>query len=284
MSTTPWIIAFTVAAITTLSLAIILAYPQPSVPAQYLTTVPADTNILDQPTEATARAPFDTVLTALASLNPDAMLADPVLQEKCQQPSQMDQNAVVVAAERAVGSTVRILEVGTGTSTVHGPTHLQAALKKPVEWLGFETYEPWAASINKIWEDAPVPEVSVAVMHVDVGMTSPHKGWPAEPGRTAHILRWTNILKGMTAAARNGYAPDVVIVDGRFRVAVACLAAVMWPQCVIVWDDYTGRKYYHHVEHAALVKQDTVGRVALFRLGDAEAAQQLVSNHMFDRR
>ena len=60
--------------------------------------------------------------------------------------------------------------------------------------------------------------------------------------------------------------PDLVLIDGRFRVACflhSLLAAA--PATPILFDDYTNRPHYHLVEEFCPIAE-TEGRQALFRV------------------
>jgi hypothetical protein len=60
--------------------------------------------------------------------------------------------------------------------------------------------------------------------------------------------------------------PDLVLIDGRFRVA-CFLHSLLTAEAgtPILFDDYTNRPYYHLVEEFCPIEQ-TEGRQALFRL------------------
>lgn len=73
-------------------------------------------------------------------------------------------------------------------------------------------------------------------------------------------------------------SPDVILIDGRFRVAcfMACLMQAT-PGAKILFDDYTDRPHYHVVEQIVRPAQ-TSGRMALFArpsLVNRDQARQL---------
>ena len=68
---------------------------------------------------------------------------------------------------------------------------------------------------------------------------APRQPWPAAP---THAGPW----RAVRAA---GVQPDLVLVDGRFRVACFLYSLLhMKAGGVILWDDYTNRPEYHSVE------------------------------------
>ena len=62
--------------------------------------------------------------------------------------------------------------------------------------------------------------------------------------------------------------PDLVVIDGRFRV-LCFLTSVMYAPVgtKIIFDDYTNRPFYHVVEEFLKIK-DTCGRQALFEVNE----------------
>jgi hypothetical protein len=65
--------------------------------------------------------------------------------------------------------------------------------------------------------------------------------------------------------------PDLVLVDGRFRVACAQATALeakrRGAKATLLIDDYAGRPRYHSIEQF-LGKPEMVGRLALFQVGN----------------
>lgn len=64
--------------------------------------------------------------------------------------------------------------------------------------------------------------------------------------------------------------PDVVLIDGRFRVAAFVASALnINKKTTIIFDDYVGRAQYHCVEPIAM-PSETVDRAAIFELTPQE--------------
>jgi len=73
--------------------------------------------------------------------------------------------------------------------------------------------------------------------------------------------------------------PDLVLIDGRFRVACflhSLLAAE--PGTPILFDDYSNRPHYHLVEESYPIEQ-TEGRQALFRV-PAELDREVIGREL----
>ncbi len=147
-----------------------------------------------------------------------------------------------------------ILEYGSGGSTVLAaalPEKRIFTVESDAAWLGM--MQEWFA------QNPPVspPELH----HGDVG---PTKRW-GYPASTASFLLWPNYAQ--TVWDRADFAmPEVVLVDGRFRLA--CMLTVAWRMTrplVMLVDDYSGRPGYHEAE-SMLGAPQMIGRLARFDL------------------
>jgi hypothetical protein len=149
------------------------------------------------------------------------------------------------------------LEYGSGGSTV-----LAAHLNK--SFISVDTDRFFLKSVGrKIGSLASHQRL----VHVDIGLTGP---W-GSPLRTAHpttqrLNKW-KAYPGVPWRFIDVCLPDLILVDGRFRVACAltCLANLKgFSSATILIDDYAGRPYYHVVEkYAKLLK--LAGRMAIFQ-------------------
>ena len=154
-----------------------------------------------------------------------------------------------VALEAAFGAATRILEYGSGASTA-----LAARLGRPI--ISVESDREWAGLVREYL--AGVSDLA-QVHHVNVGPTG-ERGMPTRPRfhRLFHaypLSVWDRPDLG---------EPDLVFIDGRFRLA--CLLAVRLrarqPTAVLI-DDYAARPHYHAAEKIAR-KDGMAGRMARF--------------------
>lgn len=154
-----------------------------------------------------------------------------------------------------------ILEYGTGGSTL-------LALESNIEnfVMGCETDGQWLARLSTEIVSRNLSNRFLPV-YQDIGKTT-EWGYPCfkedkytqERGRqflNAPTLPW-HILK------KRNLAPDVVFIDGRFRVAsfIATFLNARQP-CTIIFDDYKDRPYYHIVERLIKPKK-FIDRTAFF--------------------
>jgi hypothetical protein len=159
--------------------------------------------------------------------------------------------AALTAAFRAASC---YLEYGSGGSTV-----LALDLGVPVI-VSVESDRAWLQLVRqKLAARASLD--SHHLLHVDVGPTKIH-GYPASDAgwRQFHTYPLTPWDFCRTRALN----PDLVLVDGRFRIA-CFLATVLFarPGCRILFDDFQDRPFYHSVK-AFAEAGPVYGRMAEF--------------------
>lgn len=75
---------------------------------------------------------------------------------------------------------------------------------------------------------------------------------------------------------KKGVKPDVVLIDGRFRVACFLSSLLLCEDgATIIFDDYKNRKYYHVIERVILPTKIS-GRQAIFKICLEELDKQLI--------
>ena len=81
--------------------------------------------------------------------------------------------------------------------------------------------------------------------------------------------------------------PDLVLIDGRYRVACALESArrahLSGATALLMFDDYEGRSFYHVIEDY-LGKPERIGRAALFSIGKAMIPEDVVRRFAEDPR
>jgi hypothetical protein len=135
------------------------------------------------------------------------------------------------------------LEYGTGGSTVKA-----VKLGIPVI-LAVESDAIWLEAVrNKI--DKLISGSRYQLMHVDIGPTGAG-GYPVSEADWKNYWRYP--LEVWESCWSKNLVPDLVLVDGRFRVA-CFLASILFGQagCRILVDDYFDRPYYTQVERFTL--------------------------------
>lgn len=161
---------------------------------------------------------------------------------------------VAAAVREAYAGAETILEYGAGGSTV-----LAAELPGKVVFT-VESDAEWMARLEG-WFDAHPPAARLTLHHADIG---PTRDW-GHPLDESAVKRWPGYA--LSVWDRKDFEhPDVVLIDGRFRVA--CLLATAFRisrPVTVLFDDYAPRRHYHSVE-AMLRPVAMIGRMARFEL------------------
>jgi hypothetical protein len=147
-----------------------------------------------------------------------------------------------------------ILEYGTGDSTL-----LAAALPGRTVFA-VESDAAWLAAMRAHFAANP-PAADLRLHHADIGPTR-EWGHPADERRRR---RWPGYALSVWDRA-DFLQPDVVLIDGRFRIA--CLLTVAFRSSrpvTVLLDDYRGRKGLHGIE-ALLRPAGFAGRMARFEV------------------
>lgn len=128
----------------------------------------------------------------------------------------------------------RYLEYGCGLSSEFVASNYDCQIRS------VETSSEWAEKIQaNLGQRADI-------FHVNLGPVGP---W-GRPEGYSHRQRFTDYCE---AGFKDDYAPDVVLIDGRFRVAVFLTALLrVSPGTHMVFDDYPNRPHYHVVEEIIL--------------------------------
>lgn len=158
------------------------------------------------------------------------------------------------AVRAAFGDARVILEYGSGGTT------LIAAEQPGRVVFSVESDRKWLDGMQA-WFRANPGEAELHLIYGDIG---PTKRW-GYPVDGAHFRRWPGYANAVWD--RDDFRqPDVVLIDGRFRLA--CFLTTMirsTAPVTVLWDDYDGRPTYHAVED--LVKPvDRIGRMARFEV------------------
>ncbi|WP_232790455.1 hypothetical protein [Pelagovum pacificum] len=147
-----------------------------------------------------------------------------------------------------------ILEYGAGGSTV-----VASEMPEKTIW-SVESDADWIDMMN-VWFDANEVASRPVLVHGDVGKVK-NWGMPVNNAAQARFARYPLAVWDMDGFMQ----PDLVLIDGRFRVGclLACLFRSKAPLTVL-FDDYDNRPEYHVVETYAQ-KVETVGRMARFEI------------------
>jgi hypothetical protein len=158
------------------------------------------------------------------------------------------------AVSAAYGAARVILEYGAG-----GSTALAGGMAGKTVFA-VESDRVWVARLRD-WFAGHPPVSPVTLHHADIG---PTRDW-GFPKSLRNHMKWAGYPIGIWDEP--GFvAPDVVLIDGRFRLACFLTVLLRSAQPVtVLWDDYEDRPHYHRVED--LVQPVArAGRLARFEI------------------
>ncbi len=143
--------------------------------------------------------------------------------------------------------TRRYFEFGMGGSS------LMAVRAGIAEMVSIDSDPAWIEAVRSHPEIAPrVADGSVSLLHADIG---PVADWGRPADRSA-LRKWSTYLSaGWAEWARRGTLPDLVLVDGRFRVACCLSVAVA---CARLPEDIYPRVMMHDVDDKRAYYRDAL--------------------------
>ena len=158
--------------------------------------------------------------------------------------------AAAVTASYAAGRV--ILEYGSGGSTV-----LAGQMEGKIV-TSVESDKAWVARLRD-WFAANPAVSPVTLHHAYIGRT---REWGFPKSLKQHT-KWASYPVGIWDEP--GFeVPDVVLIDGRFRLACMLIVMLRTPHPVtVLWDDYAERPHYHRVEQL-VAPVAMAGRLARF--------------------
>ena len=166
----------------------------------------------------------------------------------------MEPEGIALLGEHLTGIRV-FLEYGSGGSSL---MVAQAGVKSI---YSVDTDKQFLKAVRQRLLDEGIPRRRYIPIYVDIGAT---KEW-GRPVDESHARDWPAYCTApWEKLLKTGERPDLVLIDGRFRVASFLITMLMAPPgCVILFDDYGDRPEYHVVERY-LQPARLAGRMAEF--------------------
>jgi hypothetical protein len=161
---------------------------------------------------------------------------------------------------RALAKSAFYIEYGSGGSTV-----LAARLGKKFISVDSDKY-----FLKAVRRKIGALQPQQILIHSDIGINGPW-GIPVFKAETeARRRRWSDYPEAPWRAVAESHmgTPDLILVDGRFRVACAltCLKYMMEsPDTVLLVDDYRNRPNFQVIEEFASL-EGMAGRMGIFRV------------------
>lgn len=153
-----------------------------------------------------------------------------------------------------VNSSTFYVEYGTGGSTVQ-------ASKWGKPFIGVDSDKVFLESVKRKLGNLKSDQ---HLIHVDIGLTGPW-GIPIfKKPMTSRLKKWKSYPAAPWTLISKDNLPDLILVDGRFRVACALTSIKHMPKYAhLLVDDYAERPHYHIIERFARLDA-MVGRMAVF--------------------
>lgn len=125
-----------------------------------------------------------------------------------------------------------ILEYGSGGSTAYAACHSRAPI------VSIESDAAWAAKLIDTLTRAGVMRADVDIRHANIGKT---REWGMPATHNDWRRYWAYPMGFWLGEGR--FDPDLVLIDGRFRLG-CFLATILNTRkpVTVLWDDYVGRE------------------------------------------
>lgn len=149
--------------------------------------------------------------------------------------------------------------------------------------MTFETDPNYLEFIQKKYHQIDIDSRNKFI-HLDIGPTK-EWGWPISNSQESLYPNY--IAASQRAMKANSFLPDLILIDGRFRVSAFLSCVLQFPGAKVLFDDYVDRENYHVVESVIKPKR-TVGRIAKFKVPKNLSkkkileALRLIDSHLLD--
>ncbi len=144
----------------------------------------------------------------------------------------------IALLRRTLREGARYLEFGAGGSTA------EALAAGVTQLTSVESSSVWVERVSMHSSVAPAVAAGRArLMHVDIG---PIENW-GYPSDKASAIKWPAYSQAVWATLEAS-SLDIVLVDGRFRVA--CALNAVWrcrPETLLMVHDFWDRAHYHEI-------------------------------------
>jgi hypothetical protein len=150
----------------------------------------------------------------------------------------------------------KVFEWGTGVSTYYLGTHSGCSI------VSIESSKSWANVINQIFLREGLSEIC-KVIFINIGPTKSY-GTPIKMFQRFNKSKFKNYWE--VANQFKSFNPEVVLIDGRFRILCALESLTVFkPPFTLIIDDYTLRPSYN-ILSTLLGDPVLIDRSAIFKL------------------
>jgi len=151
----------------------------------------------------------------------------------------------------------RIIEYGSGGST------MLAAKSETTDIITVESNPFWLLELMGAYKEQNLPG-NIIPIYSNIGQTKAY-GHPKDTSQRDNWPSYANLP--WQYSEENDFQPELVLIDGRFRVACFLSSCVNTTKSIkILFDDYVGRSYYHVVEDIIKPSKFIDNRLAVFEV------------------
>jgi hypothetical protein len=166
--------------------------------------------------------------------------------------------------KNALAGAACLLEYGCGGSTVYA-----CEVARVATVISVDSDSAWVDRVRSSLNDTPS---NLLISHCDIGET---KDWGYPKNNDGFANFWRYMAQPWEVADGHGHQPDVILIDGRFRVACFLFSLLAGPLgATILFDDYFDRPEYFVVEQFCNVIERQ-GRLGVFRISRGYSAVDL---------
>lgn len=146
------------------------------------------------------------------------------------------------------------LEYGCGGSTVYA-----AKVANVPSIIAVDTNREW---VDRVTASIQGSEGRFFIEHCDLGPTG---DWGVPKSDEKRKFFWRYVVTPWNTAKQNSLTPELVLIDGRFRIASFLFSLLSAPEgTTILFNDYFDRPHYAVAEEFCRVDQRR-GRMAVFK-------------------
>ena len=157
--------------------------------------------------------------------------------------------------EMHLGESKKYLEFGSGAST------LMALRNSSLSIVSFDTSKEYLEYLASDIKLLNLPQENLTLSFVDIGPTG-EWGRPLDESLNKNFPRYSRVPFEFINSIH--FLPDLILIDGRFRVAVFVQVIINCPGSIVIFDDYNDRPQYFEIE-TLLKPFENCGRMAVFK-------------------
>jgi len=181
----------------------------------------------------------------------------------------------------AMAQSERYLEFGSGFSTLLALNYVKSKIVSVETSLSYVSFIKTESRLMERYSD-----VELEFVYVNIGECV-NWGMPTDESKKSSWPKYSSIP--LDLRAQSDWIPDLILIDGRFRVATFLMSLLNFPGALILFDDYEDRDHYHVVEEI-VPPTSTCGRVFAFQIPlnisaeIEEKVNQLIKLYEYDPR